>query len=369
MRRRTSACLLACLLLALPLQATAEAPGLSAAGAALVDVQTGRLLAGQNAHIRLPMASTTKVMTALLAIEHGGMEEMVTTPAEAYGVEGSSIYLHQDEALSLRDLLYGLMLSSGNDAAVTIAMHIAGSVEAFAALMNAKAKELGCTNTHFVTPNGLHNSEHYTSAYDLARIAAAAMREPLFREIVGTQYHTTVTGDMPRTFKNKNKILWQVPGGNGVKTGFTKAAGRCLVFSAEREEHTLVGVVLNAPDMWNDAKSYLEYGFSEYTWERLVTAGEIIKTIPAGHGMKNTLDVLAKEDILVPVRAGEEKPALRVVCLPNVEAPVSAGQVLGSAEVWYDNVCLQKTELVAAETIYRKDYAYYLHAVVEQWCA
>lgn len=344
---------------------------LSAAGAAIVDVATGRLLYAQNEHARLPMASTTKVMTALLTLEHEKQDTVLTVPKEAYGMEGSSMYLKLGEKITVRDLLFGLMLSSGNDAAVTLAMRVGGSVEGFAQLMNTRAAELGCTDTNFVTPNGLHDENHYTSAYDLARISAEAMKNPSFREIVSTKYYRTVTGDAPRSLRNKNKILWQYEGGNGVKTGFTKKSGRCLVFSAERDGHILVGVILNAPDMWNDAKKLLDYGFQNYTWKTLAKAGEVMATAEVEAGLKNSLEMLAKDDILVPVRADEPADAveLRVNAPKVVDAPVYAGQVLGSLEAWVGGKKLAETPLVAAQTVLRKDFPYYLNRLWRAWVA
>jgi len=369
--RRAAAGILAAVLLLLPgAAARAAMPDVGASGAVILDGATGRVLWAKNAHAKLPMASTTKVMTALLAIENGNLDSMVKAPDAAYGVEGSSMYLNRGETLSLRDLLYGLMLASGNDAAVTIACHIGGSVEGFAAMMNARAKELGCVNTHFVTPNGLHNDDHYTTAYDLALIAAEAMKNEDFRTIVGSQYHETTTGDKTRVLKNKNKVLWQYPGGNGVKTGFTKAAGRCLVFSAEREGNTVVGVVLNAPDMWGDAYGSLDYAFENYCWAEAVGAGEALRTVTVDHGMKNSLEAVAKEAILVPVKQeGDEEPEIRVTCPGKVEAPLLKGQGLGLLEVWMDGRLLASTPLVAAETVLKKEYPYYLWQLIRGWTA
>ncbi len=361
---------MALLLLLCPKSALAEDVAVGAAGAVLLDVNTTRVLASKNAHAPMPMASTTKAMTALLAVERGNLDAMVTVPDAAYGVEGSSMYLNRGEKLSLRDLLYGLMLSSGNDAAVTIATHIGGSLPGFIQMMNSRARELGCVNTNFVTPNGLHDPDHYTTAYDLGLIAAAAMKNPLFREIVSTQYHKTTTGDIMRTLKNKNKILWQYEGGNGVKTGYTKAAGKCLVFSAEREGNTIVGVVLNASNMWNDAVSYLDAGFSRYEWKTVFSAGEGVQTIKIGHGMKNSLEAMAKNDILVPVRKdGEDKPEIRVDCPMTLEAPILEGQSVGRVEVWCDGRMMASTTLVAKNTVLRKEYPYYLWRIMEGWSA
>jgi len=361
-----------CLIMVYPAYALEEmplpdGPSVSAAGAVLLDVDTGRVLAAKNAHKQLPMASTTKVMTALLAIEKGNLQAICQVPPEAYGVEGSSMYLNAGEQVSLEDLLFGLMLASGNDAAVTIARHIGGSVEGFAALMNKRAKELGCLNTNFVTPNGLPDPNHYTTAYDLARISAEAMKQPEFQKIVASKYHQTATGDIKRTLKNKNKILWQYEGGNGVKTGFTKAAGRCLVFSAEREGHTIVGVVLNAPDMWNDAMRYLDHGFDRYQWKEFVKAGEGIRSVAVIKGMKNSLEAVAKDGILLPVAGADEKPELRVVCSPALQAPVMQGETIGMLEAWLDGRCLAKTSLIAADTVLRKEYPYYVWRLIRSW--
>lgn len=347
-----------------------EEPRVGASGAILLDVQTARVLADRNAHQKLPMASTTKVMTALIALEYGKLDEIVTVPASAYGVEGSSMYLNKGEKVSLEDLLYGLMLVSGNDAAIAIAEHIGGSVENFARMMNERAREIGCVNTNFVTPNGLPDPNHYTTAYDLGLIAATAMRNPEFRTIVGTTYHQTTTGDVKRTLKNKNKILWQYDGGNGVKTGFTKAAGRCLVFSAQRDGHDIVGVVLNCPDMWNDAMALLNYGFDAYEWKEYVTAGSVIRQVPVEQGMKNNLEVVAKRSILIPVKRDvQEDIQLRVICPQVLQAPVLIGQTVGSLEVHADGKVLASTPLVSAKTVLRKDYMHYLWRIIQQYTA
>ncbi|HWR19998.1 MAG TPA: D-alanyl-D-alanine carboxypeptidase family protein, partial [Clostridia bacterium] len=231
-----------------PASAFADEPKTGAVSAILLEAGTGKVLYEKNAYIKLPMASTTKVMTAILALECCALSDTVTVTEDAYGTEGSSIYLELEEKMSVEDLLYGLMLNSGNDAAVALAVHIGGSLEGFANLMNAKAREIGANNTNFVTPHGLPNGDHYTTAYDLALISAYALKNEDFCTIVGTTYHRTTTGNFQRTFKNKNKLLWQYEGGNGIKTGYTKAAGKCLSFAAQREGMQLIGVVLNCPD-------------------------------------------------------------------------------------------------------------------------
>lgn len=212
-------------------------------------------------------ASTTKIMTAMLVIEtlerlNSPIEQEVTVPDCAVGAEGSSIYLKKGETISIEDLLYGMMLRSGNDAAVALAAIIGGDVDHFVGMMNARAAELGCTNTHFMNPNGLFDENHYTTARDMARITAAAMQNETFRKIAGTSEYTAHRGESNYCyFYNKNKTVHQYDGGNGVKIGYTKKSGRTLVASAEREGETVICVVMNAPDWFNDAYMLMDVCF------------------------------------------------------------------------------------------------------------
>lgn len=350
--------------------AAGDMPQIQASGMVLLDADTTRILASQKAHEKLPMASTTKIMTAILCIEAGDLDRIVDVPDEAYGVEGSSMYLHRGEQISLRDLLYGLMLLSGNDAAVTIAVSIAGSVENFAKLMNEKARQLGCVNTNFVTPNGLPNENHYTTAYDLALIAAYSMKNETFQQMVQTTYYQTQTGDMVRTLKSKNRILWEYPGGNGVKTGYTKAAGRCLVFSARQNEQGVIGVVLNAPNMWEDAKRLLDYAFSTYNMEQKVRQGEIVAQIPVKKGLEDRLEIVAKRSILFP--EDPDIPAnitMRMDCPIVLEAPVVQGDVIGRLELYCEGRMLAYTDLVAAQAVSKKEYSNYFLELLDRWAS
>ena len=346
----------------LPAKALSDPPQIGAKAAVLLEASTGKVLFAQNAQAQLPMASTTKIMTALLAIEEGDLEEMVTTDASAYGVEGSSIYLQLEETISLRDLLYGLMLASGNDAAVAIAVHIANGVEQFAARMNERAREIGAVNTNFVTPNGLPDENHYTTAYDLALIAAEAMKNETFREIVSTQYYRTETGAVARTFKNKNQILWKYEGGNGIKTGYTQAAGRCLVFAAEREGMQLVGVVLSCPNMFEDAMALLDYGMDNYEMRPLVQEGDRIANVYVSGGMKKRLALCAPADIMVPVeKDGSSTYRTRVILPDSIEAPLDAGEACGYVEVLEEDGALRTAfPLVAQEAVDEATVRYYI---------
>ncbi|MDR1620413.1 MAG: D-alanyl-D-alanine carboxypeptidase, partial [Clostridiales bacterium] len=327
-----------------------NAPRANAAASMLMDAGTTRVLASLNAHARLPMASTTKVMTALVALENCALDALVTVDERAYAMEGSSMYLRLGEKLTLEDLLYGLMLSSGNDAAVAIAVHVGGSAEGFGQLMNTRAATIGCANTNFVTPNGLHDANHYTSAYDLALITCEAIGNEAFRTIVGTQYWVCKSGEVARTLKNKNKLLWNFNGGNGVKTGYTQDAGKCLVFSAERDGNTVVGVLLNCPDMWKDAAAYLNYGFDHFTWELIAAADETMAQVKVQYGLKNSLALTVNEDILVPLREDEtlEAVTVKLKCPRTLEAPVYAGQSVGTMEAYADGRLLKSVPLVAA---------------------
>lgn len=389
MIRRTALALLCALLLAAPAfsraeaaepataqpdggdaQAALEMPKVSAEGAALFESGSMRFVAGVNEHAALPMASTTKVMTALLAIECGDLDALVKVPDCAVGVEGSSIYLNRGEQLTLRDLLHGLMLTSGNEAAVTIAVYLDGSVEAFAAHMNARAAEIGCLDTCFVNPNGLPNDAHHTTAYDLCRIAATAMQNETFRALVSTTYYKTTSGDYVRTFKNKNRILWQYEGGNGVKTGYTKAAGHCLVFSAERDGMTLVGVVLHAPGRWDDSMALLDYGFDRLRVKTLVSANTPLIDIPVTNAEKKELAAYAKGDILYPMATdGSDTISWEFEADDSIDAPVVAGQEVGHIRLFVNGEAVVTMPLVVREDVARYGWLDALWRVLEDWVA
>lgn len=230
-----------------------------------MELESGTILHSKNAEARLPMASTTKIMTALIVAEDCDLSEVITVPDEAVNVEGSSIYLKKGESISVKDLLYGLMLRSGNDAACALAIHHSGSVEKFVEKMNGKAKELGADDTHFKNPSGLPDEEHYTTAKDLCNIARAAMGNKVFKEVVSTKNYN---GDF-RQFLNKNKLLSSLNGANGVKTGYTQRAGRCLVSSAARENMNVICVVLNCYDMYERSADIINACFEKYSLETI----------------------------------------------------------------------------------------------------
>ena len=238
----------------------------SSSATIVVDQKSKKILSSSNAHVRLAMASTTKIMTAMVVLDNVvDVDVQLAIPQEAVGVEGSSVYLKRNEIWSVRDLLYALMLRSGNDAAVALSIAVGGSVQGFVDMMNAKASELGLKDTHFTNPHGLHDDNHYTTAYDLAIITAEAMKNPLFKSIVSAKSYV-VEGNYTHDryyLGNKNKMLLMMEGADGVKTGYTKNSGRCLVSSATRVDTQLICVVLNVHDMWNVSKNLLEKGFEQ----------------------------------------------------------------------------------------------------------
>lgn len=350
--------------------ARAEGVDVSANAAVVMEANTGRVLFEKNAHDKMPMASTTKVMTALVALEYGNPSDVVTVSQNASGVEGSSIWLSVGEKMPLSDMLYGLMLASGNDAAVAIAEHVGGSVDAFVDMMNKKAQEIGAYDTHFMNPNGLPVEGHYTTAYDLALISAYAMRNPSFCEIVKTQYKTLPWEghEWDRVVKNKNKILWNYEGGNGIKTGFTKEAGRCLAAAAQRDNMQLVSVVLSAPNMFEDCMALMDYGFENYENKVIVQQGELIGDVAVVEGMQDSFSVYTDKEISYPLTEEEYGQIQKTVHLEEkVEAPVSKGQVVGSVDLWLGEQRLCSVDLKSTSQIGENSYPYNLNKLLKFW--
>ena len=272
----------------------------------VMEATTLRVLSANNSHEKKYMASTTKILTALVVIENCDINEEITVGASTVGVEGSSIYLEAGEKLSVKDLLYGLMLRSGNDCAETLAVHVSGNIDKFAALMNETAAKIGAKNSHFVNPHGLHDDNHYTTAYDLALISCYAIKNPVFKEIVSTQKITIpfTTRNTKRLLINKNKMLKEFEGSTGIKTGYTKKAGRCLVSSCNRGGMEIVSVVLNCGPMFERSKTILQNGFDNYKMYNLVESDNIIDFIPTD-GSKELRGVYVKQDVIVPLTESE----------------------------------------------------------------
>lgn len=328
----------------LPLSADA----ISAQKAIVLDCVTGRVLYEKDADSQSLIASTTKMMTALVVCEQCNVLDRVRIPKEAVGIEGSSMYLREGEILTIQELLYGLMLHSGNDAAVALAIYCGGTVEGFAELMNDKARELDLNDTHFVNPNGLDSPGHYSTARDLAALAAYAMENPIFRQTVSTK--SVTVGE--RYLRNHNKLLWQVEGADGVKTGYTRAAGRILVSSAQRDGRRLVCVTINAPADWQDHAQLLEDGFNSYNLQRIVTAGDLVGTVEIEGGQSGTVEILAREHFSYAV-APEEQVSLTLSGTGFVYAPVVRGGDAGYAHVCIDGKTVGKVPVIYGETVER----------------
>lgn len=356
-----------------PSAAKAQNPNINAKYAIVCDVETGRILWGKNINIKRPMASTTKIMTAILAIEKGNLNEMVTVTPTACSIGGSSIWLKPGEQLTIRELLYGMMLKSGNDAATAVAQHIAGSVSDFVKMMNNKAIEIGAYNTSFANPHGLDDHNHYSTALDLSIIAAYALKKPIFSEIVKTREATISWHDQggKRYLRNINKLLWIYPQADGVKTGYTSRAGHCLVASATQNDWQLVSVVLKCPSrytLWNDSIELLEYGFSTYYRYNAVKKNQIIKTIEVKNGKRDIVAVLNTKEINLPLKKGEEDNVKVVVDLPeHVEAPVKKKQILGKLKVYLDSKLMGESDLVAEISIERKTFIDIFYKMLNTW--
>ena len=342
---------LICVIASLTVSAS-ETPKLSARAATLYEPKSGRFLYSHNEDTRLAMASTTKIMTALVAAQKLSPDETVIIPKEAVGTEGSSAYLTEGEELTVKELLYALLLRSANDASVSLAIHTSGSVESFALLMNEKADALGLKDTNFTNPHGLPDEEHFTSAHDLAIIAAEALKDPLISEICATQKAVITSNTSTRTFLNHNKLLHLYDGCVGVKTGFTKAAGRCLVGAALRDGVTLISVTLNAPDDWNDHKRLFDLGF-ELTESRLLARrGEYSYSLPViGADGAAAVKAELSSDVRAVLLKTDKAPAADVRLSRYFTAPIEAGQKLGEVIFTLDGKVIARGELTAKESV------------------
>lgn len=342
-------------LLAVCMLMTIQAYGLevNAKGAVLVEAQSGRVLFGKNERERLPMASTTKIMSALLTLEQKNLDEYFTVDSDAIQVEGSSMGLSKGDSVTLRILAAGMLLSSGNDAANAAAVHIAGSQQAFAEMMNKRAEELGMKDTSFVTPSGLDHEGHYSTAYDMAILAQAALKNEAFSEICSQYRMTLEYGDPPyrRWLKNHNRLLNDYKGAIGVKTGFTKKAGRCLVSSAQRDGVTLITVTLACPDDWRVHTKLLDYGFEQLKSTDLSALLPPLG-IAVGGGVKSHVNLEPQSSLTAALVDGEQDHVKAKILLnPFVLAPVKKGTSAGEVIFTLDGKPLRSIPLCITEDI------------------
>lgn len=331
---------------------------LTAKSAILIEANTGKVIYERNADERRPPASTTKMMTLIVALENGKLDDLVTASENASQTEGSTMWLSSGEKMKMSDLLYGMMLVSGNDATVAIAEHISGTVPKFASLMNIKAKAIGVKSTNFTNPNGLPDDKHYSTARDLARIAAYGYKNPQFADIVGTvrKVMPWPGKNEPRDLYNENKLLWQYEGGNGVKTGYTDAAGRCLVAAAKRNGVQLIAVILDGDYMWTDSIKLLDYGFSKISPYKVINKGDILKTANVQEGKINQIALASAADIVLGTVPEERDRITSVVEVDKVVAPIVAGQAVGRVKVLYDGTEIASTNLLATDNVEKKSF-------------
>ncbi|MBQ9704186.1 MAG: D-alanyl-D-alanine carboxypeptidase [Clostridia bacterium] len=338
------------------------AQDISARHAVLIEADSGDIVYKKDAYAIAPMASTTKIMTALLAIESGKLNNTVTVPYEATGIEGSSIYLKEGEKLTLSQLVYALMLESANDAATAIAIYVGGTYENFIEMMNTKAHQLGLDSTHFTNPHGLDDPEHYTTAYDLAHLALYAMKNPKFEEIVATKKLVIpLYDDGSRVLVNHNKLLRMYDGAIGVKTGFTKKCGRCLVSCAERDGVKLICTTLNAPNDWNDHKNLLDFGFSQYECITLAEAGDYTLSLDLVGGEKSNILCSNYDSLSVTLKKGNRDNIRAVTEYDRLLcAPIKQGDKVGRILFYCGDRIIGECKLYALENIkaikYKKSF-------------
>ena len=346
----------------------AEEVSTSAKACVVIDMDSGRILLACNEDQPLPMASTTKIMTALLALERCTLDEQVTAGRNAFGVPGTSIYLDLGETLTMEHMLYGLMIASGNDAAVAIAEHVGGSVDRFCQMMTERARELGCKHTVFLTPHGLPKEGHVTTAYELALIAREAMKHDIFRTIVSTKRATIPWPgrDYSRVLNNKNALLTSYQGAMGVKTGYTRAAGRCLVTAAERNGMRLICVVLNCWDWFNESERLLDLAFDGYRCFTMAAAGENVRTVNVdGSGGECIGAVLGCN--LQGVIANDEWPSVEISLDESIHAPVTEGDVIGEIRLLNGDEVIGSAPLLADRSVAENTYARMLNRIILNW--
>ena len=351
-------------------QTNAQQSYTSAKAMCVMEAGSKRVLYNKNSDAQLAMASTTKIMTAITAIEnYDDLDKPFTVSNKSIGIPGTSIYLRSGEKFNLRDLLYGLMLVSGNDASVAIGEEVGGSTANFVKMMNDTAKKIGAVNTHFDNTHGLDSKTHHTTAYDLALITSYAMQNPTFKEIVSTK-NTKITNSDGKTryLKNKNKLLFSMEGCDGVKTGFTDDAGRCLVTSCTRDDMTVVAVVLNCGPMFEECKALTEKAFNEYQLVDLTSGYTFDKSLPVIGGRAQSVKIGTKGSYRYPLRSDElSKVRYNVRLDESVDAPVESGRVVGEVEIFIDNDLHFAEKIYTMENVRRNSIWEKFFDLIEQW--
>jgi D-alanyl-D-alanine carboxypeptidase (penicillin-binding protein 5/6) len=339
---------------------------LNCVSAIVIDQESGRILYSKNSSSVLAMASTTKIITAIVAIEKGNLTDTVVVSSRAASVNGSTAGLKTGEKISLEELLYGLMLRSGNDAAIAIAEHIGGSVREFIRLMNEKALELGAYHTSFATPHGLDAEDHYTTAYDLARITAYAMKNEFFARLVSTKSISSgISGEFNRSYSNINKFLYRIDNSDGVKTGYTGNAGKCLVASVKHSYGRYICVVLNSGDRWRDAEKLVQYADKNYSFIKIMDSDDIIKKFRVYGGNHRYITGKVKNDLYLPVLSSEVSSYKMEVYAPSVLfSPIMENETIGNIVVNINDEIVAKYPVYSDREVKRKNFMDVLRSII-----
>lgn len=336
----------------------------SARSATLYEPETELFLYSKNADDTMPMASTTKIMTALVALENCEITDTIQVDDSAIGTEGSSAYIKKGDVFTAEELLYALLLQSANDAAVALACYIGNDIQGFSDLMNERAEEIGAFNTHFSNPHGLDEKDHYTTAHDLALITAEALKNDKFKEIVSTYKKTFISEERSRTYVNHNKLLKSFDGCIGVKTGFTQRSGRCLVSAAERDGLTFISVTLDAPDDWSDHSTLLDLGYETLEKITLSESGEYIYKLPVIDGAKNSLIVSNTDSASVILYKGEHKTEKHLKLARYAVAPINEGDILGEVIYTVDGAIVARIKLTSTENVAKQDKRNFINKLI-----
>ena len=338
--------------------------------ALIYDRASGRILYEKNGNKQTPMASTTKIMTAIVVLENANLNEVVKIDSKAAGTGGSRLGLKKNDKITVNDLLYGLMLRSGNDAAVALANYVGGSIEGFADMMNRKAEEMGLKNSHFIVPHGLDNEGHYTTAFELAKMADYALKIDKFKEIVSTKSTTIYINNYPKAINNTNQLLGSVSGLYGVKTGFTNGAGRCLVSACKRDDLDIITVVIGAnttKERTSDTIKLIQYANQKF---EIINIKEIIESkfigwkninegrIYVNKGLEDRVELYLDEfpyEKMAIEQEDRDKIEIKVNCIFNLEAPIEEKQVLGNVSVMLDGNVLEILNIYNKKEIIKKD--------------
>lgn len=330
----------------------------NARAAVAIDSKSRIVLYEKNAHMLIPMASTTKIMTALVALKYGDLNKKYEISSKASAIRGSTVGYKKGDMISLKELIYGLMLRSGNDAAIAIAEGIGGSVDEFVRIMNEYANQIGLCSTNFESPHGLDSENHYCSAYDLALITIKAREDKLFNEIVSTKDIEKKDSNFSRSYHNINKILWLLPESNGVKTGYTGKAGKCLVSSVDVMKNDVVIVVLNSPDRWKETKKINDYINKNYEYKQFFSMGETVEEIKINNS-KTIVKLTTEKEIILPINKNSSYEVRITKPIDNIKLPITKGTKLGSINIYEGDKKIYNNYLIAGNDVKSKKWLFF----------